>query len=83
MVDMALGWKHTDCHKRSAQTNFHCSTVPLLLNDGSFSKASAPPLFLEDENIFQKSATVVLILLQFRLEIGQSEIKYTTLWVGG
>jgi hypothetical protein len=32
-------------------------TVPLLLNEGSFSKASAPPLFLEDENIFQKSAT--------------------------
>ena len=32
-------------------------TVPLLINEGSFSKASAPPLFLEDENIFQKSAT--------------------------
>ena len=29
---------------------------------------SAPPLFLEDENIFQKSATLVLILLQLRLE---------------
>ena len=27
---------------------------------------SAPPLFLEDENIFQKSARVVRILLQFR-----------------
>jgi hypothetical protein len=26
---------------------------------------SAPPLFLEDENIFQKSATMVQILLQF------------------
>jgi hypothetical protein len=31
---------------------FH--TVPLLLNEGSVSKASAPPLFLEDENIFSK-----------------------------
>jgi hypothetical protein len=30
----------------------------LLLNEGSFSKASAPPLFLEEENIFQKSATM-------------------------
>ena len=29
---------------------------------------SAPPLFLEDEDIFQKSATMVEILLQFRLE---------------
>jgi hypothetical protein len=35
------------------------STVPLLLNEGSFLKASAPPLFLEDENFFQKSATLV------------------------
>ena len=26
---------------------------------GRFKKASAPPLFLEDENIFQKSASVV------------------------
>jgi hypothetical protein len=33
--------------------------VPLLINGGSFSKASAPPLFLEDENIFQKSASMV------------------------
>jgi hypothetical protein len=41
-------------------------TVSLLINDGSFSKASAPPFpFLEDENIFPKSARVVLILLQF------------------
>ena len=30
------------------------STVPLLINGGSFSKASAQPLFLEDENIFSK-----------------------------
>ena len=31
---------------------------------------SAPPLFLEDENIFQKSASVVevVIILQFRLK---------------
>jgi hypothetical protein len=29
---------------------------------------SAPPLFLEDENIFQKSARVVVILLQFHLQ---------------
>ena len=28
------------------------ATVPLLTNEGSFSKASAPPFFLEDENIF-------------------------------
>jgi hypothetical protein len=26
--------------------------VGLSINEGSFSKASAPPLFLEDENIF-------------------------------
>jgi hypothetical protein len=31
-------------------------------------KKSAPPLFLRDENIFQKSARVVLILFQFRIE---------------
>jgi hypothetical protein len=31
-------------------------------------KKTAPPLFLEEENIFQKSARVVLILLQFRIE---------------
>ena len=42
-------------------------TVPLLLNGGSFSKASAPPLFLEDENIFQKSASVVA--LEIALEV--------------
>ena len=29
---------------------------------------SAPPLFLEDEDIFQKSATMVEILLQFRVQ---------------
>ena len=29
------------------------TTVPLLINEGSFPKASAPPLFLEDENFFQ------------------------------
>jgi hypothetical protein len=43
----------------------------LLINCGSFSKASAPPLFLEDENIFQKSARVVAILLQFRVQPGE------------
>jgi hypothetical protein len=31
-------------------------------------KNSAPPLFHEDENIFQKSATLVVIILQFRLQ---------------
>jgi hypothetical protein len=31
-------------------------------------KKSAPLLFLEDENIFQKSATLVEIQLQFRVE---------------
>jgi hypothetical protein len=42
--------------------------VGLLLNGGSFSKASAPPLFLEDENIFQKSATKVPWGIQFPME---------------
>jgi hypothetical protein len=37
--------------------------VPLRLNGGVFLKASAPPLFLEDENFFQKLARVVEILL--------------------
>jgi hypothetical protein len=40
--------------------NLSVHTVPLLINGGSFSKASEPPLFLEEENIFQKSASVVL-----------------------
>jgi hypothetical protein len=31
-------------------------------------KKSAPFLFLEDENFFQKSGSMVLILLQFRVE---------------
>ena len=31
-------------------------------------KKSAPPLFLEDENFFQKSATLVVGVLQFRLQ---------------
>ena len=48
------------------------ATVPLLLNGGSFSKASVPPVFLEDENIFQKSATMVVILRQFRLLVQPS-----------
>jgi hypothetical protein len=29
---------------------------------------SAPPLFLEDEDIFQRSATMVEILLQIRVQ---------------
>jgi hypothetical protein len=37
------------------------STVSLLINGGSFSKE-------EDENIFQKSARVVPIILQFQME---------------
>jgi hypothetical protein len=44
------------------------STLPLLLNGGSFSKASAPPLFLEDENIFQQSAFVVALLWRFLVQ---------------
>jgi hypothetical protein len=32
-------------------------------------KKSAPPLFLEDENFFQKSGSVVEILLQFRFQL--------------
>jgi hypothetical protein len=43
-------------------------TVDLLLNGGSFSKSSAPPLFLEDEIIFQKSATMVPWGIQFPME---------------
>jgi hypothetical protein len=31
-------------------------------------KKSAPPLFLGDENFFQKSASVVVGVLQFRLQ---------------
>jgi hypothetical protein len=31
-------------------------------------KKSAPPLFLEDENFFQKSGSMVEILLQFRVQ---------------
>ena len=31
-------------------------------------KKSAPPLFLKDENFFQKSASMVVILLKFRLQ---------------
>jgi hypothetical protein len=42
--------------------------VPLLINGGSFSKASEPPLFLEDENIFQKSARVVGIIFQLLVQ---------------
>jgi hypothetical protein len=38
--------------------------IPNMPNFGHIST----PLFLEDEDIFQKSARVVLILLQFRLE---------------
>jgi hypothetical protein len=34
--------------------------VPLLTIGGSFSKSSAPPFFLEDENIFQKPASMVV-----------------------
>jgi hypothetical protein len=43
-------------------------TVPFLINGGSLSKASVPPFFLKDENIFQKSASVVPILAKLRLE---------------
>jgi hypothetical protein len=42
--------------------------VGLLINGGSFSKASAPHLFLEDENISQKSGSMVVILRRFRLQ---------------
>jgi hypothetical protein len=37
----------------------YCAFDNFLVNGGSFSKASAPPLFLEDENISRKSARVV------------------------
>jgi hypothetical protein len=43
-------------------------TVPLLLNEGSFSKASAPPLFLEDENIFSRIGLHALHGFQFYLQ---------------
>ena len=35
---------------------------------GRFEKASAPPLFLEDENIFQKSATLVVSGIEIELQ---------------
>ena len=38
------------------------------MHGGSFEKASAPPLFLEDENFFQKSARVVLGVIAVELE---------------
>ena len=34
--------------------------------EGRFQKASTLPLFLEDENIFQKLTSLVQFLLQFR-----------------
>ena len=43
--------------------------MPLLVNGGLFSKASAPLIFLEDKNIFQKSATLVLPGIAIELEL--------------
>jgi hypothetical protein len=37
-------------------------------DEGLFSKASAPYLFLEDENIFQKLGFMVAIIPQFPME---------------
>jgi hypothetical protein len=39
---------------RTQQAMIDLYTVGWFLNGGSFSKASATPIFLEDENIFQK-----------------------------
>ena len=44
---------------------WYCTGQPIP-NESKF--WSAPPLFLEDENIFQKSARVVPILVQFPME---------------
>jgi hypothetical protein len=60
-------YERTDSTKAVVLKYFstHCrlfcaaNTVSLFLNEGSFSKASSSPLFLEDENIFQKMARVV------------------------
>ena len=40
--------------------------------------ASAPPLFLEDENIFQKSASMVQILSQFPIVLWLYDIMHYT-----
>jgi hypothetical protein len=45
----------------SAHTTNHTNT----------GKKSAPPLFLEDENIFQKSATMVPWGIEFPMEPGR------------
>jgi hypothetical protein len=44
--------------------------VGLFINGGVFSKASAPPLFLEDENIFQKSAPESIVWIGHLREKG-------------
>jgi hypothetical protein len=54
----------------SAHTTYHT-------NPG---KKSAPPLFLEDENFFQKSGSMVEIQLQFRVEVLM--LSKTTLHLG-
>jgi hypothetical protein len=40
----------------------------LFIDGGSFKKASAPPLFLEDANFFQKSASMVPWGIGFLIE---------------
>jgi hypothetical protein len=50
--------KFSMCNVVDCDTKF--STVPLLRKGGSFQKASASPLFLEDENFFQKSASILM-----------------------
>jgi hypothetical protein len=53
-VDLNLGLQRRTLHTRLC---VHTQYASLFINGGSFSKASAHPPFLEDENIFQKSAT--------------------------
>jgi hypothetical protein len=42
--------------------------VPLFLNGGSFSKALAPPIFPEEDNIFQKLAPLVVAGITIELQ---------------
>jgi hypothetical protein len=41
---------------------------------GSFSKSSALPLFLEDENLFQKSASMVVTAVKYSCTYARQEI---------
>ena len=53
------------CQVRDRKTTY-CTGQAIITHELKF--GSARPLFHEDEDIFQKSATLVVILLQFRLQ---------------